>query len=129
MQPTGTECRLITKTKKELRPVRQMNWPLMENNITSQDLQVVIDFLSTQPRLTQSDRVKEFERKWSDWLGVDYSVYVNSGSSANLITMEALKILYGGGEVIVPTLTWVSDVASVLQNGFDPVFVAFTDLT
>jgi len=37
--------------------------------------------------------------------------------------MAALKHLYGEGEVIVPTLTWVSDIASVLQNGFTPVFV------
>ena len=52
-----------------------------------------------------------------------YSVFVNSGSSANLITMLALKILKGKGEVIVPTLTWISDIASVLQNDFKPVFV------
>jgi len=48
---------------------------------------------------------------------------VNSGASANLITMAALKHIYGSGEIIVPTLTWVSDIASVLQNGFTPVFV------
>jgi CDP-6-deoxy-D-xylo-4-hexulose-3-dehydrase len=48
---------------------------------------------------------------------------VNSGASANLVTMAVLKQLYGGGEIIVPPLTWVSDIASVLQNGFDPVFV------
>ncbi len=44
-------------------------------------------------------------------------------ASANLITIAALKHLFGGGEIIVPTLTWVSDIASVLQNGFTPVFV------
>jgi CDP-6-deoxy-D-xylo-4-hexulose-3-dehydrase len=37
--------------------------------------------------------------------------------------MAAIKHLYGGGEIIVPTLTWVSDIASVIQNGFTPVFV------
>ena len=37
--------------------------------------------------------------------------------------MLALKILKGNGEVIVPTLTWISDIASVIQNGFKPVFV------
>src|SRR5262249_1639469 len=52
-----------------------------------------------------------------------HSVFVNSGSSANLLTLAALKELQGGGEIIVPTLTWVSDIASVLQCGFEPVFV------
>ncbi len=101
----------------------KLHWPLMENNITMEDLNVLIEFLKGQPRLTQSDNVLAFEKEWSEWLGVKYSVYVNSGASANLITIAALKHLYGTGEIIVPPLTWVSDIASVIQNGFTPVFV------
>lgn len=101
----------------------KLNWPLMKNNITTEDIDVVIEFLRTMPRLTQSDNVRAFEQEWSKWLGVKYSVYVNSGASANLASMAVLKNLYGDGEIIVPTLTWVSDIASVLQNGFTPVFV------
>jgi len=101
----------------------KITWPLMANNITREDVDILIEFLGGMPRLTQSRNVQDFEREWSQWLGVRYSVYVNSGSSANLITMAAMKHLYGGGEIIVPTLTWVSDIASVLQNGFTPVFV------
>jgi len=68
--------------------------------------------------------VREFEEQWSKWLGVKYSIFVNSGSSANLLTMASLKIKFPeGGEVIVPPLTWVSDISSVIQNGFTPVFV------
>jgi CDP-6-deoxy-D-xylo-4-hexulose-3-dehydrase len=100
-----------------------LNWPLMENNITQEDVDTLITFLKKMPRLTQSDNVRIFEKEWSDWLGVRYSVFVNSGASANLITIAALKHLYGEGEIIVPPLTWVSDIASVLQNGFDPIFV------
>jgi CDP-6-deoxy-D-xylo-4-hexulose-3-dehydrase len=37
--------------------------------------------------------------------------------------MAAVRERFGGGEIIVPTLTWVSDIASVLQSGFTPVFV------
>jgi len=103
--------------------IMDLNWPLMENNITKEDLDVLIKFLKDSPRLTQSSNVEAFEKEWSEWLGVRYSVYVNSGASANLITMAALKHLYGGGEIIVPPLTWVSDIASVIQNGFTPVFV------
>src|SRR4029077_8150554 len=41
----------------------------------------------------------------------------------NLLTITALREHYGLGEIIVPTLTWVSDIASVIQCGFKPVFV------
>ena len=96
----------------------------MRNNISRADLTGVIDFLrQDDPVLTQSNQVQEFEREWSAWLGVKHSVFVNSGSSANLLTIAALREHYGLGEIIVPTLTWISDIASVIQCGFKPVFV------
>lgn len=100
-------------------------FPLMRQNIVREDLDVVIDYLKQDdPMLTHGAQVRAFEAEWSEWLGVKYSVMVNSGSSANLLTMAVLKIHHPeGGEVIVPPLTWVSDIASVLQNGFTPVFV------
>ena len=104
--------------------LRKYGWPLMENNISKADLVGVADFLrQDDPILTQSSQVEAFEQEWSDWLGVKYSIFVNSGSSANLLTISALREHYGLGEIIVPTLTWVSDIASVIQCGFDPVFV------
>ena len=111
---------MLTNKKISIKP-----HPLMDNNISEEDVNAIIKFLKQNKKriFTQSKKVKEFESKWSKWLGVKYSVFVNSGSSANLITMLALKILKGKGEVIVPTLTWISDIASVLQNDFKPVFV------
>jgi CDP-6-deoxy-D-xylo-4-hexulose-3-dehydrase len=96
----------------------------MKNNISRTDLDAVCAFLQEDdPVLTQGGQVRAFEEEWSRWLGVRHSVFVNSGSSANLLTLAALKLLHGGGEIIVPTLTWVSDIASVLHCGFEPVFV------
>ena len=101
-----------------------MNWPLMHGNISKADLASVKNlFDQDNPKLTQGPKVKEFEQKWSKWLGVKHSIFVNSGSSANLLTLSALKILYPkGGEIIVPALTWSSDVISILKNGFIPKF-------
>ena len=95
----------------------------MHNNITDEDIESLISFLQTKPRLTQGDKVTEFEKQWSRWLGVKHSVFVNSGSSANLISLAVLKEIGSQGEVIVPPLTWVSDIASVIQNGFTPKFI------
>jgi len=58
----------------------KLDWPLMENNITMEDLNVLIEFLKGCPRLTQGDNVKDFESAWSEWLGVKHSVFVNSGA-------------------------------------------------
>jgi CDP-6-deoxy-D-xylo-4-hexulose-3-dehydrase len=102
-----------------------MKFPLMRNNILRDDLDAVIEHLKQDdPILTHGKNVRAFEDEWSAWLGVKYSVFVNSGASANLLTMAILKIRHPeGGEVIVPPLTWISDIASVIQNGFTPVFV------
>jgi len=102
-----------------------MKYPLMRNNIMREDLDAVIEHLKQDdPILTNGANVRAFEQEWSEWLGVKYSVFVNSGASTNLLTMAILKIKHPeGGEVIVPPLTWVSDISSVLQNGFTPVFV------
>jgi CDP-6-deoxy-D-xylo-4-hexulose-3-dehydrase len=101
-----------------------MKYPLMRNNILREDLDAVIAHLKQDdPILTHGANVRAFEAEWSQWLAVRYSVFVNSGASANLLTMAILKIRHPqGGEVIVPPLAWVSDIASVLQNGFKPVF-------
>jgi CDP-6-deoxy-D-xylo-4-hexulose-3-dehydrase len=110
---------MITTGKLNLR------WPLMQNNIAREDLDAVCTLLQQDdPVLTSSRQVRAFEEEWSRWLGVRYSVFVNSGSSANLVTLAALRELYGpSGEVIVPTITWVSDITAVLHAGFTPVFV------
>ena len=102
-----------------------MNFPLMHNNIDVSDIEGLKNFLNAKNiKLTQGKKVREFEKKWSKWIGCKYSVFVNSGSSANLLSISLLKIKYPkGGEVIVPSHTWVSDIASVIQNGFKPVFV------
>jgi len=102
-----------------------MSFPLMKNNISREDLDLVIELLKRDdPILTNGPKVKEFERAWSEWLGVKYSTFVSSGAASNFITLQILKQSYpDGGEVIIPPLTWVSDVSSVIHHGFTPVFV------
>lgn len=102
-----------------------MKFPLMRNNILREDLDAVIEHLKKDdPILTHGANVRAFEEEWSAWLGVKFSVLVNSGASANLLTMAILKIRHPeGGEILVPPLAWISDIASVIQNGFTPVFV------
>ena len=98
--------------------------PLMHNNFEKNDLSLASNFLKKNNILTQSKNVKLFEKKWSEWLGVKYSIFVNSGSSANFLSILAFSMLYKNkGEIIVPSLTWISDIVAVIKNGYKPIFV------
>jgi len=99
-----------------------LNIPLMSNNILPEDIEELIDFLRTSNRFTNGPKVQEFEQAWSQWLGVKHTLFVNSGSSANFISMAVLRDLYGAGEVIVPPIAWSSDISSVFAAGHTPVF-------
>ncbi|MCL4374590.1 DegT/DnrJ/EryC1/StrS aminotransferase family protein [Patescibacteria group bacterium] len=101
-------------------------WKLQENVINHGETKTLVDFIKTTDRYTQFTKVKELETAWSKWQGCKYSVFVNSGSSANLIILDLLRDVYRwrpGDEVIVPTVTWITDISSVLQFGLKPVFV------
>jgi CDP-6-deoxy-D-xylo-4-hexulose-3-dehydrase len=98
-------------------------WPLINDNVTKRDREVLADFCLNGKRFTNGPKVKEFENIWSKWLGVNHSVMVNSGASANYISIAMVKELVGEGEIIVPPLGWVSDISSVVQLGMTPVFV------
>ncbi len=101
-------------------------WKLQENIINHEEIQTLINFIKTTDRYTQFTKVRELEIAWSKWQGCKYSVFVNSGSSANLIILDLLKDMYKwspGDEIIVPAVTWITDISSVLQLGLKPVFV------
>ena len=102
-----------------------MKWPLMRNNITLGDRFQLAKFVLTSDRFTNGRKVREFESKWSQWLGSKHSLYVSSGSTANLLLLSAVKELYGlknGDKVLVPSDTWVTNIAPVIQLGFTPIF-------
>ena len=104
--------------------MKKFRWQLMTNNILQEDKKALLNFIKSTNKFTNGIKVKEFEKKWSKWLGVKYSTFVNSGASANLISLHILKELKKNKtEVILPAFTWNSDVVSVLNAGFKPIFV------
>lgn len=98
---------------------------LVKDTIDKDDIDNLIEWLKTYPRLTQGPNVLKFEEMWSKWIGCKYSVFVNSGSSANLLMLAALLELYNlrNTNIVVPSLGWATDLAPVMQLGFHPVLV------
>ena len=99
------------------------NIPLQRDTINNADIDRLIEWLKTYPRLTKGNVTLEFEKKWSKWLGTKYSVFVNSGSSANLLMLYAL-IISGrmkNNKVVIPGLCWATDLAPILQLNLEPI--------
>lgn len=80
--------------------------------------------------LTGGRYSREFEKKLAGYLGVEFALLVNSGSSANLLAFSALtspllgeRRIKRGDEVITVACAFPTTVAPVIQYGAVPVFV------
>ena len=109
-------------------------WKLQENALNKNDLLDLSNYILKTKTLTQGNEVKKFERNFSKWNKSKYSIFVNSGSSANLLIIFAAKEFYKWkhtDEIIVPSLTWPTTVNPVIQAGLKPIFVDtnFNDLS
>ncbi|MEW6246957.1 MAG: DegT/DnrJ/EryC1/StrS family aminotransferase [Nitrospirota bacterium] len=100
-----------------------IRWHLAEDTIDRHDVNRLVAWLQTYPRLTQGAITREFETRWSQWLGIPYSVFCNSGSSANLLMYYALLVSgrLRNTTVIVPSVGWATSIAPAIQFGFQPV--------
>jgi CDP-6-deoxy-D-xylo-4-hexulose-3-dehydrase len=98
---------------------------LVQDTIDNNDIDKLVDWLKTYPKLTKGPKTIEFESKWSEWLGCKYSVFVNSGSSANLLMLYALKIanLMKNNKVCVPSLCWATDLSPIMQFNLEPILI------
>ena len=98
---------------------------LVSDTIDKNDINNLVNWLSQDeiPRLTKGDITIEFEKKWSEKIGVNKTTFVNSGSSAILLALAALKESgkLKNNKIIVPALSWLTDVSSPIQLGMDVI--------
>ena len=96
---------------------------LVKDTINNNDIDRLVDWLKTYPRLTKGPVTLEFEKKFSKWLGTKYSVFCNSGSSANLLMLSALQQgeYLKNNKIVVPSVAWATDLSPVIQLGLEPL--------
>ena len=106
-----------------------MRVPLASSGLRKADIDAVMRVLESG-NLTMGKEVKNFEAKMSNYLGVKHFVMVNSGSSANLLMVEALMRpavsrprLNLGDSVLVPAIAWPTTIWPLIQLGLNPLFV------
>jgi len=96
---------------------------LVKDTIDTNDISLLIEWLKTNPILTKNKLTIEFEEKFSKYQNRKYSVYVNSGSSANLAMIYSLLISgkLKNKNIILPAVSWTTTVAPIIQVGLNPI--------
>ena len=99
-------------------------YKLAENTISNDDYKLLIKFLQNRKTLTQSKIVNNFQRNFSDFLKTKYSIFVNSGSSANLLIAQVLieGNFLKNRIVVLPSVSWATTVSPFIQLGYKVIF-------
>jgi CDP-6-deoxy-D-xylo-4-hexulose-3-dehydrase len=102
--------------------------PLMKSTFLSEQetKDTLCSFIQKSEKLSMGDEVFKFEESFASWQGRSHSVMVNSGSSANLVVLQALMNLgrlSKGDRVGVSAVTWATNVMPVIQLGLVPILI------
>lgn len=101
-----------------------IKYPLALQTINNSDINALIEWLKTYPQLTKGKVTFEFEEKWAKYIGTNYAVFCNSGSSANLLAFYAMTLSgLRNKKVVVPSVGWVTTISPVIQLGYEPIMV------
>ena len=93
---------------------------LTDNTISLKDINSLINWLKKNPRLTKGDLTLKFEKIFSKWIKRKYSIFVNSGSSANLLIAQGLieANMLRNKTIIAPAVSWVTTITPFMQMGY-----------
>jgi CDP-4-dehydro-6-deoxyglucose reductase, E1 len=107
----------------------KLKYPLASTTFSREEIDAAKAVLDSG-QFTMGERVKEFENEFAKWTGAKHALMVNSGSSSNLLMVDAmLRRSKGnapwkkGDEVLVPALAWPTTVWPLVQLGLVPVYV------
>lgn len=108
-----------------------IKYPLAKETIDERDIDALIGWLKSYPRLTKGQLTWDVESQWARHIGTKYAVFNNSGSSANLL-MIAAAIQTGriaNKKIVVPSVGWVTTIAPAIQLGLSPIMVGADEKT
>ena len=100
------------------------NIKLVSDTISKSDIKTLIEWLSQEeiPQLTKGPLTVKFQNKFSSFLSSDLEgCFVNSGSSAILLSLLALKIEKDIKKVVVPSVSWATDLSSPMVLGIESI--------
>jgi CDP-4-dehydro-6-deoxyglucose reductase, E1 len=100
--------------------------PLIKNTFFNEEetKRALSDFILNTQRLSMSTKCAEFEEKFAEFQGNEYAILFNSGGSANLALIQALKNLgkiKNNDKIGFSALTWSTNVMPLIQLGFKAI--------
>lgn len=101
-------------------------WPLNITSLSIEDKQKISEFILTSNRWTQGHQVQLFEKKFADYIGCKYALFVSNGSVANTILAQYTKDFHQNtvkNKVVLPATTWQTSCSPWIREGFEPVFI------
>lgn len=98
------------------KPIR-----LADSTITAEELDALCVWIKETDRLTKGPQCVAFEEAFAHWQGSGCAIFVNSGSSANLLMYQALleADCLQNNVAVAPAVSWVTTVTPLMQLGFD----------
>lgn len=96
--------------------------PVNEPYIGEKELEYVNEAIKTGWISSEGRFIRDFEEKFSDYVGRKYAVAVNNGTNALILALKALG-LPPGSEVIIPSFTIISCALACIYNNLIPVFI------
>tara|TARA_Y100001938_G_scaffold149940_1_gene238807 strand:- start:6675 stop:7835 length:1161 start_codon:yes stop_codon:yes gene_type:complete len=108
-----------------------IKYPLAKETINDEDIDALCTWLKSYPRLTKGELTWQVEKDWAEFIGTDYAVFNNSGSSANLL-MVAAALMSGrikNKKIAVPSVGWVTTISPAIQLGLKPIMVGADEET
>jgi len=103
----------------------KIKYPLAKETINKEDIDALCEWLKTYPRLTKGELTWQVEEGWANFIGTRYSVFNNSGSSANLLMVSAAMAAgrIKNKKIAVPAVGWVTTIAPAMQFGLTPIMI------
>lgn len=100
--------------------------PLMKNALLNEEAtkRKLCDFIMNTSKLSMGEMCEEFEYRFAKFQGSKYAILLNSGGSANLALLQALKnlgYLHDGDKIGFSTLTWSTNVMPIVELGMVPI--------
>jgi len=100
----------------------EYKYPVAKPSLNGNELEYVTNAIKTGWISSQGGYIKEFERKFAEWNGINHGIACSSGTSALILALRALNI-GPGDEVIVPEFTMIASAWAVDHVGATPIFV------
>ena len=102
-------------------------YPLTKSVLHKKDINAAIKVVKSK-KITMGNKTREIERYFSKKITKNYTLMVNSGSSANLLIFQCLinpmvKKLIRGDEVLIPSICWSTSLWPIIQSGLNVKFV------